>query len=217
MVILLVGGDQCGIPDQLLWVHRGQWGVQYRALHRLATTTASLSGRTGCSVWHFVLVTAHPVCHLFPLLTAIQVHSLLVRTGLLTGLSVPVVDGPVHNITPLLLLVSLSFPASYWLPDHHFLLPTGCQTLPLLILHAYIYIPYPQPFMLPWRQRQQDCPKHWYPTATLHIITTQKTSTWIFTAVKTSNDTSVRVQFLNFNICHLCSLICTQFNNSVTS
>jgi len=38
----------------------------------------------------------------------------------------------------------------------------------------------------PWRCKQQRAPKC-YPTTTLHGVTTQKTSTWIFTAVKTSN------------------------------
>jgi len=40
-----------------------------------------------------------------------------VRTGLLTGLSVPVVPHPVHYIIPLLQVVSLSFPGSYWMLD----------------------------------------------------------------------------------------------------
>jgi hypothetical protein len=38
-----------------------------------------------------------------------------------------------------------------------------------------------------WRWRQQDPLKHWFPTATLHGTTNQKTSTWIFTAMKTSS------------------------------
>jgi hypothetical protein len=38
----------------------------------------------------------------------------------------------------------------------------------------------------PWRWRQHGPLKLWYPTTTLHGLTTQKTLTWIFTAVKTS-------------------------------
>jgi hypothetical protein len=38
----------------------------------------------------------------------------------------------------------------------------------------------------PWRWRQHDPPKRWCPT-TLYGITTQIISTWIFTAVITSN------------------------------
>jgi hypothetical protein len=39
----------------------------------------------------------------------------------------------------------------------------------------------------PWRWRQQDPPKRWYPTSSLHRVTIQKNSTWIFTAVKTKS------------------------------
>jgi hypothetical protein len=39
----------------------------------------------------------------------------------------------------------------------------------------------------PWRWRQHGPLKRWYPTTTLHCVTTQETSTWIFTAVKTAN------------------------------
>jgi hypothetical protein len=35
------------------------------------------------------------------------------------------------------------------------------------------------PFTSPWRWRQQGRPKLWYPTSTLHGVTTQKTSVWI--------------------------------------
>jgi len=37
-----------------------------------------------------------------------------------------------------------------------------------------------------WRCRQHGPLKLWYPTTTLHDITTQKTTTWIFTAMKIS-------------------------------
>jgi len=33
---------------------------------------------------------------------------------------------------------------------------------------------------------EQGLPKYWFPITVLHSITTQKTSTWIFTAVKSS-------------------------------
>jgi hypothetical protein len=35
--------------------------------------------------------------------------------------------------------------------------------------------------------RQHGPPKRWYPTTTLHSVTSQKASTWILTVVKTSN------------------------------
>jgi hypothetical protein len=41
------------------------------------------------------------------------------------------------------------------------------------------------PTSSPWRQHVP--PKRWYPTITPHGVITHKTSTWIFTAVKTSN------------------------------
>jgi len=45
----------------------------------------------------------------------------------------------------------------------------------------------------PWRGRQQSPPKWWYPTTTLHSITTQKTATQVFRAVKTSDLAEVRL------------------------
>jgi len=39
----------------------------------------------------------------------------------------------------------------------------------------------------PWRWRQHSPLKHWYPAKSLYGITIQKTATWIFTAMKTSN------------------------------
>jgi hypothetical protein len=39
----------------------------------------------------------------------------------------------------------------------------------------------------PWRWRQHESWKHWCPNITIHGVTTQKTSIWISTAVKTSN------------------------------
>jgi hypothetical protein len=39
----------------------------------------------------------------------------------------------------------------------------------------------------PWRWSQQSPPKHWYPTTSVKAVTTQKTSTWIFPAVKASD------------------------------
>jgi len=45
------------------------------------------------------------------------------------------------------------------------------------------------------RRRHQGPPKPWYPTAALHGVTTQKTSTWIFTAVKTSNLASSQIMY----------------------
>jgi hypothetical protein len=40
-------------------------------------------------------------------------------------------------------------------------------------------------FRVTWRWRQDGSPKRWYPTAALEAVTTQKTWTCIFTAVKT--------------------------------
>jgi len=36
------------------------------------------------------------------------------------------------------------------------------------------------PLASPWRWRQWGSPKRWHPTATLHGITTQKSSTWVY-------------------------------------
>jgi hypothetical protein len=36
-------------------------------------------------------------------------------------------------------------------------------------------------YISPWRWRQHSHPKRWYPTTTLHGVTTQKTPTWIYT------------------------------------
>jgi hypothetical protein len=38
----------------------------------------------------------------------------------------------------------------------------------------------------PWRWRQQDPPKSWYPTTTIHGVATQQTLTPVSTAVRTS-------------------------------
>jgi hypothetical protein len=40
---------------------------------------------------------------------------------------------------------------------------------------------------LPWKWRQHGPPKPWYSDTSLQGITIQKTATWTFTAVKTSN------------------------------
>jgi hypothetical protein len=61
----------------------------------------------------------------------------------------------------------------------------------------YIKVHFLTPGISPWRQRQQGCSKHWYPT-TLTCITTQKTSTWIFTALKTSNLAYVLCEMYTF-------------------
>jgi hypothetical protein len=66
---------------------------------------------------------------------------------------------------------------SYWL-THISTPPTCC---------SYIQVHLPASCTSFCRWKQQDPPKHWYPTTTLHRITTQKISNWIFTTVKTSN------------------------------
>jgi len=48
----------------------------------------------------------------------------------------------------------------------------------------------------PWRWRQHGPPKRWYPDTTVHGITTQKTSTWIFIAVKISKLIWATITFL---------------------
>jgi len=73
-------------------------------------------------------------------------------------------------------------------PHYPFLLPNSCQTTPShILLVARICPPppfqdptsfFPEPHILPWRQRHQVPPKCWYPTATLHGITSKKTSSW---------------------------------------
>jgi hypothetical protein len=81
---------------------------------------------------------------------------------LITCLSVPLTAGLIL-FTSLLLLVSLSFPTSCLLLD---------GLCPLLILHAYTYAPFPEPFTSSWSWRQQGHPKCQYHTTTLHSITT---------------------------------------------
>jgi hypothetical protein len=55
-------------------------------------------------------------------------------------------------------------------------------------------------FTSPWRWRQHGTPKRWYPTTALHGVKTQKVSTWIFTAVKTSNLSFVFIQGSIINV-----------------
>jgi len=49
----------------------------------------------------------------------------------------------------------------------------------------------------PWRQRQQTLPKRWYPTATLHSVITQNTSTWTLPGGNTSN-----FEWINITFCY---------------
>jgi len=88
--------------------------------------------RTGHSAHHFPPVAPCLVYHIIPLLTTIQTHSLLVRTTILTGLSVPVVASAVHRI-------NFSLTASITILSHFLL----AAELPPLIYHAYIYDPFP--------------------------------------------------------------------------
>jgi hypothetical protein len=110
------------------------------------------SARTGCSTQHFLLAMAYLAHHLTPSLTTNQACSLLVQTRSLSGLSVPVAAGLVHHIIPLLLLVSLSFSTSYWLPV------TTPSYTPCLYL-----CPFASTIHFTLRCRQQGPPKHWYP------------------------------------------------------
>jgi len=52
----------------------------------------------------------------------------------------------------------------------------------------------------PWRWRQYGPPKLWNPTASLHCVTTQKTSTWLYIAMKTSNFISGEVLLLIYSL-----------------
>jgi len=77
-----------------------------------------------------------------PSLTAIQFHPLQARNEQLTGLSVLVAACLVHHIAPFLPLGSVSFPASYWLPE----------STPH-VLHASISAPFPASLTSLWRWR----------------------------------------------------------------
>jgi hypothetical protein len=144
------------------------WGYMDVLCHQL------LPGHAPCWVSKQYITTS---------LTVIQVHSLLVRTGLSTGTLVTVApSGKQPLCTP---------------PSHAG--STGCQTVPFplpmtrgichpLAFHVCIYAPFfPSPDTSLWRQRHHQPPKYWYPTTILYSITTQKTLTWIYTTMKTSN------------------------------
>jgi len=150
--------------------------IHHLSLHSLLAGPAqrtiravSLSARTAHSAQHFLSVMACRVHHLTLLLTAIQAHSLLARTGPPTCLSIAVAAGPIGWLAPLLWHISLSFLASIWLPDSallsHYILVCVCPFFPV-------------PLTLPWRWRQHGHLKCWYPWITLHGIATQKASTW---------------------------------------
>jgi hypothetical protein len=62
----------------------------------------------------------------------------------------------------------------------HFLLVA--RHYPLLHSMPVSMPPFLAPFTSPWRWMQQGPLKHWYPTAILYVIITQKTSTWIFSS-----------------------------------
>jgi len=78
----------------------------------------------------------------------------------------PPCHSPTANITilPCSLLVHMTSIPSY----------TLCPSLPV-------------PFASPWRWRWHGPPKHCYLTTLLHGVTTQKTMTWIFIAIKISS------------------------------
>jgi hypothetical protein len=59
-----------------------------------------------------------------------------------------------------------------------------------------------------WRWRHHGPLKHWYPTTTLHGVTTQKTSTWIFTTVKTSSLPSGKIYHNSQFLTGIRSVIC---------
>jgi len=78
-------------------------------------------------------------------------------------------------------------------------------------------------FILPWRLMQQGPLKCWYPATTLLGITTQNTSTWNFTSMKTSTSWhqvenfllkifSVQLSITTTTIPKLCSLQSSEWN-----
>jgi hypothetical protein len=118
------------------------------------------------------VVSAYPVHPLTPLhiiiiiiIIIIQACSLLAGIRLLTGLSVPVLPGAAHCIALFLLLVSLSFSASYWLPDN----TPSYSCLCLCPFHSTIH------FILKMETARSS--KLLISYTTLHSVTTQKTST----------------------------------------
>jgi hypothetical protein len=78
--------------------------------------------------------------------------------------------------------ISLSFPTS-WATIPPFLLPIGCGTLS----HSYTPCLCLCPFSQCLSFHPENGANHHYPTTTLYSITTQETSTWIFTTIKTWN------------------------------
>jgi len=114
---------------------------------------------------------------LAPLPTAMQTCSMLARTWLLTDLAVPVVAG---TITP----HHSPFNTSITIPFCSLL---GAGLYPLFYFLPIPMPSFPVPFTSPLWWRQQGPSKSWYPTATLHNITTQKTSNWIFSTMKISD------------------------------
>jgi hypothetical protein len=52
---------------------------------------------------------------------------------------------------------------------------------------SYTQVHFSTPRSLPWRMRQQGLLKRWYLTTSVHGVKTQKTSSCVFIAVKTSN------------------------------
>jgi len=99
-------------------------------------------------------------------------------------LLIPVVGGSVHHFTTPTASVTVFFcfllaarpplPTSYWLLDFSHL---GLYLCPCSKCHS----------LHPEDGGSKFPLKCWYPAATLYGITNQKTSTGIFTAVKTSN------------------------------
>jgi len=115
----------------------------------------------------------HSFTHCYPTLFPIS------KDWTLACLPIPVAASSIYQFTPLLPLISLSFPTFYWVPDSAPPSYTPC---------LYLCLFFPAPFTSPWRWRQHFPPKCWYPAATLcQSITTQKTLTWIFTTMKTSH------------------------------
>jgi len=88
---------------------------------------------------------------------------------------VPVAAGPVHHITPLLPLISLSFPTTYWLADYFPLLYSLPVSVPLSHCHSL------HPEDGGSKVIQKFVPYH---NTTKHH--NPNTLTWIFTATKIS-------------------------------
>jgi hypothetical protein len=93
-------------------------------MYRVTVGAFSISTRTACPAQLLLAVTACADHHLTPSLIAIQTHFLLVRTGLPTSTSIPVVHGQIYHL--------------HTLPTSSI---TGCLSVPSCFLLANTLLP----------------------------------------------------------------------------